>query len=394
MRFSSMPGGNGLVLSGGGARGAYQAGVLRGIADVLGDEAERGPFDILTGISAGAINATTLAAEGRNFRAGAEKLWDTWQHLRLENVIRTNFGSVSGMGLRWLMNLGFGGNATERRSTHLLDASPLQDFLRDAVDTEAIRQHIARGNLRGVAVTATSYATGTAITFYDAAADIQPWSRSARMGLPAPLTLHHILASAAIPILFPPVRINGCFYGDGGVRMTAPLSPAIHLGASRVLAIGVRYQRPDAQTRELNEGSRMDDVTLADIGGTMLNASFLDSLEADAERMTRINATVSLLTPEQRARHPLGLHRVPLLMIRPSRDLGALAADQLANFPAMMRHMLRGVGASEDAGADLLSYLAFDPAYTVPLLELGRADARAQEASIRAFFDAEGPDAA
>lgn len=388
MRQTSMPGGNGLVLSGGGARGAYQAGVLRGMADVLGDDAERGPFDILTGISAGAINATALAAEGRNFRRGAENLWETWRRLRMDKVIRTNFGSVSGTGLRWLVNLGFGGSgSSDRRSTHLLDASPLKDFLRDTIDTEAIRRHIANGNLRGVAVTATSYATGTAITFFDAAQDVRPWSRSARMGLPAPLTMHHILASAAIPILFPPVRIDGCFYGDGGVRMTAPLSPAIHLGARRVLAIGVRYQRPDAQTRELNEGSRMDQVTLADIGGAMLNASFLDSLEADAERMTRINATVSLLTPEQRAHQPLGLHRVPLLMIRPSRDLGQLAADQLANFPAVMRHMLRGVGASEETGADLLSYLAFDPAYTVPLLELGRADALDQADAIRAFFD-------
>ncbi len=387
MRQSSMPGGCGLVLSGGGARGAYQASVLRGLADVLGDEANRGPFRVLTGISAGAINATYTAASGARFGDAAAGLWDVWRNLRLENVIRTDFGSLSKLGLRWVFDLGLGGGGgAKRMATHLIDATPLRDFLREQIDAEAIRHHIHTGTLRGVAVTATSYASGTAITFFDAAPDVQPWARTARMGQRTPIELQHVLASAAIPILFPPVRVGACWYGDGGVRMTAPLSPAIHLGASSVLAIGVRYQRPDQQVRELNEGNRMPGVTLADIGGTMLNAAFLDSLEADAERMTRINGTVGLLTDEQKRHQISPLHVVPILMIRPSRDLGALASDQLANFPSFLRHLLRGIGASDDSGGDLLSYLSFDPAYTVPLLELGRADALAQRSAIEAFF--------
>lgn len=381
-----MPGGNGLVLSGGGARGAYQAGVLCGIADVLGDEANRGPFNVLTGISAGAINACFLAAGGSAFRESSDKLWEVWRQLRMEHVIRTDFGSFGGLGMRLLANLSLGGGAGGKRSTHLLDASPLKEFLRETIDVEGIRHHVRMGTLRGVAVTTTSYATGTAITFFDGAPDAQPWVRSARMGQRAALTLHHVLASAAIPVLFPPVRIDACWYGDGGVRMTAPLSPAIHLGASNVLAIGVRYQRPDALTRELNEGSRMPTVTLADIGGTMLNASFLDSLEADAERMTRINHTIGLLTNEQKSLQPAPLHVVPLLMIRPSEDLGKLASDQLSNFPSILRHLLRGLGASDDTGGDLLSYLAFDPTYIMPLLELGRADAHRLRTEIEQFF--------
>lgn len=386
MRQSSMPGGCGLVLSGGGARGAYQAGVLRGIADVLGDEANRGPFRVLTGISAGAINATYAAAAGAAFGTAAEGLWDVWRHLRMENVIRTDFGSFSSLGLRLMFNLGIGGGATKQRATHLIDTAPLRDFLREHVDTEAMRNHIRAGVLRGVAVTTTSYASGTAITFFDGAPDVRSWSRTARMGQRAVLEPQHILASAAIPILFPPVRIGGCWYGDGGVRMTAPLSPAIHLGASQVLAVGVRYQRPNDAVRELNEGNWMPEVTLADIGGTMLNAAFLDSMEADAERMTRINSTVSLLTDDQKRMQQSPLHVLPLLMIRPSRDLGALAADQLSNFPNILRHLLRGIGASDESGGDLMSYLSFDPAYTVPLLELGRADALAQRSEIEAFF--------
>ncbi len=389
MRQTSMPGGAGLVLSGGGARGAYQAGVLRGIADVLGDEANRAPFRVLTGISAGAINATFTAAGGAAFGTATEALWDVWRHLRMENVIRTDFGSFSGLGLRWMFNLGVSGSSgTQRHSTHLIDATPLREYLREQIDLEAIRQHVRHGVLRGVAVTATSYASGTAITFFDAASDVNPWARTARMGQRTALELQHVLASAAIPILFPPIRVGGCWYGDGGVRMTAPLSPAIHLGAERVLAIGVRYQRPDDHVRELNEGNIMRKVTLADIGGTMLNAAFLDSLEADAERMARINGTVALLTPEQKRMQQSPLHVVPLLMVRPSRDLGALASDQLVNFPSILRHLLRGIGASDDSGGDLLSYLSFDPAYTVPLLELGRADALAQRTAIEQFFTA------
>lgn len=386
MRQSSMPGGAGLVLSGGGARGAYQAGVLRGIADILGDEADRGPFRVLTGISAGAINASFSAAYGSRFGEATEALWDVWRRLRMENVIRTDFGSLSGLGMRWVMNLGLGSAASRQRATHLMDASPLQDYLREHIDTEAIRHHVRNGTLRGVAVTATSYASGTAITFFDAAPDVGPWARSARMGQRVELELPHVLASAAIPILFPPVRIGACWYGDGGVRMTSPLSPAIHLGAAKVLAIGVRYQRPDDHVRELNEGNRMREVTLADIGGTMLNAAFLDSLESDSERMARINGTIALLTEEQKRQQKSPLHVIPLLSMRPSQDLGRLAADQLPNFPTVLRHLLRGLGASDETGGDLMSYMSFDPAYTVPLLELGRADALAQRSAIEAFL--------
>jgi NTE family protein len=183
------------------------------------------------------------------------------------------------------------------------------------------------------------------------------------------------------------VRIEQEWYGDGGIRLTSPLSPALHLGAERVIAIGIRYQRPDDQTRAMNEAApAMTDISVADVAGVVLNGTFLDSLEADAERMQRINQTIGLMTDEQASLHPHQLRVVPLLMLRPSQDLGRLAAEEFHRFPAMLRYMLRGLGASDEKGWDLLSYLSFDRGYTVPLLELGRADTVAQRDAILEFF--------
>jgi NTE family protein len=201
------------------------------------------------------------------------------------------------------------------------------------------------------------------------------------------LTLDHVMASSAIPIFFPPVRLSGSFYGDGCIRLTAPLSPAIHLGADRVLAIGIRYFRPKGITEQLNKTIYDDKISLVNIVGVLLNAVFLDSLESDHERMERINRAVSALTPEQRAAHPDKLRVIPVLAVKPSKDLGSLASEQFERFPRALRHLLRGLGASVDTGWDLLSYLAFDSAYTRRLLELGREDALAMKDQLLAFLD-------
>ncbi|MCP5419107.1 MAG: patatin-like phospholipase family protein [Gammaproteobacteria bacterium] len=378
----------GLVLTGGGARAAYQAGVLKGIAEII--ERKPGdpwPFPILVGSSAGAINSSFVASQGdHSFSEAVGELCRLWQELRTDRIIRTDLASLSGLALSWLKDLSLGGLLGESRSTHLLDTRPLQEFLTTHLNFKAIAEHLKNGRLHGVAVSATNYQTGSTVVFFDGSPTIQPWFRSTRVAERTELTLRHVMASAAIPIFFRPVPMNGSFYGDGCVRLNTPLSPAIHLGADRILVIGIRYRRSDELTLKLNRQGSMSSISLVDIAGVMLNAAFLDALEMDIERLRRINRTLELLSPEARERHPNKLRQIPLLAIQPSRDLGTLASEQFKNFSPMLRYLLKGIGASQKKGWDLLSYLAFDEAYTGRLIELGYQDALAQREEILPFF--------
>jgi NTE family protein len=380
----------GLVLTGGGARAAYQAGVLRGIAEIAPSEPL--PFQVLTGVSAGALNGVAIAASAdRSFRESAEKLWSTWESLVVHDVFRTDAASLLGIGTRWVRDLGLGGFLGHTRSSYLLDTSPLREVLTGRIDFAKVREHVDSGRLRGVAVSATNYFSGTAVTFFDAHQDVKPWFRSTRIAKRTRLELEHVLASAAIPVFFPPVRVGGSHYGDGCIRLSAPLSPAIHLGADRILAIGIRYSRSQETTVKLNEDVYPESLSLVNIVGVLLNAVFLDSLEADLERLERINRTIQLLDQERRGSHPDQLRHIPILAIKPSRDLGSLASEQFQRFPRALRHLLRGLGASDDAGWDLLSYLAFDSAYTGRLLSLGYDDAVARRDEISRFLAGDAP---
>jgi NTE family protein len=373
-----------LVLTGGGARAAYQVGVLKGIAEAFGPFLPKTPFRILCGVSAGAINASFLASHAEDFVAAAEALWTLWSRLRMETVFVTDPIALSRVGIRLVAELGLG-SLLESRSNHLLDTAPLRKLLENEVKSARIRNYVRRGTLSGVAVTATNYATGAAVTFFEDATGNGGWSRSSRVAVRSAIEPRHVLASSALPIFFPPVAIDGQFYGDGCIRMTAPLSPAIHLGADRVLAIGIRYLRPVEETERLqDQAKQLHDPTLAEIAGVLLNAVFLDALETDLERMNRINRTVSLLGEPERIQN--GLRRVPVLAVRPSRDLGRMASAQFSSFPRTLRHLLQGMGASRETGWDLMSYLAFEQTYTEALLALGRADAFAQKQELEAFF--------
>jgi NTE family protein len=242
-------------------------------------------------------------------------------------------------------------------------------------------------------VTATSYQTGTAMSFFEGAADIKPWTRSTRIGVHERLTTAHVLASSAIPMFFPPVEIAGHWYGDGCVRLSDPLSPAIHLGAERLVAIGIRYARTPQETDALNRSAprKSRSPAISEISGVMLNAIFLDSLDADAERLERINAMLSLVPLSARTTMRNPLRAIPLLVLRPSRDLGSLAVEQYSSFPRTLRHLLRGIGATGDSGWDLVSYLAFEPAYVERLMDLGYEDTYARRDEVTAFFEREGP---
>jgi len=374
----------GLVLTGGGARAAYQAGALRALAEIL----PRGgsPFQTLAGISAGAVNAAALGGATNGFAEATGKLVELWGKLSPDRVYRTDTVRMIGIGTRWARDLSAGGLFARSQINFLLDATPLRDFLHETLPLLQLRQALAAGELRGFAVTATSYATNVAVTFFDGAPDIEPWVRATRVGVREPIRLDHVMASAAIPIFFPPVRIRRTWYGDGSVRMTAPLSPAIHMGAERLLVIGVRrWRSPD----ELSPGGRpvrKDNLAPSEIAGTLLNAVFLESIEADVERLETVNRMVDLVPAADRAKLPHRVRVIPTLVLRPSRDLAQLAGDQYRRFPRILRYLFRGIGARGENGSDLLSYLAFEPVYVQRLIELGYEDTLARRRELEMFF--------
>ena len=375
----------GLVLTGGGARASYQVGCIQAIAEITG--ATQSPFSVITGVSAGAINSAYLMSRADQFKIAAQGLWDLWMTLDSEKVYRTDPASIASMGSSWLNTVGMGGLFKQKKANHLLNTQPLRDLLKQEMRLEHLPQFFKSGILKGVSVSVTNYLTGTAISFFDGDESISPWVRSTRIGVRVPLTVEHVMASSAIPVFFPPSSIDGALYGDGCIRLTSPLSPAVHLGAEKIIAIGIRYVRSGEQTLEINQTMKRDDLSIAEIGGVLLNAVFLDSLENDAERMERINLTMSLFTDEQRKKHEAQLRPIPLLMLRPSQDLGQLARGTLKEFPTMIRFLLRGVGAKEDKGWDLLSYLAFEKAYTGQLIELGYTDTIRKKDAILKFME-------
>lgn len=374
----------GLVLTGGGARAAYQAGAIHALAEIAG--VRELPFRVLAGVSAGAINAAFLAAHADDFPRAARMLRDFWHRLTPDHVYRTDMPRLAAIGSSWLRDLSLGGLLGASPTNFLLDTAPLRGLLAERLPLTRIGEHLSTGRLRGLAVTATNYLTGTAVTFFEADADARPWVRSTRLGRRTKLRLEHVLASAAIPLFFPPVAIDGVFHGDGCVRMHAPTSPAIHLGADRLLTIGIRYARTGDQTLQLNDEARSDRLAVADIVGVLLNAVFLDSLEADLELLERINRTIAHVPLERHADIPGRLRAIPVLALQPSQDLGRMAIDQYDEFPRVVRYLLRGIGATGERGWDLLSYLAFEPGYVRRLLELGYSDAMARRDELTAFL--------
>jgi NTE family protein len=374
-----------LVLTGGGARAAYQVGAARALSEIIRTEAL--PFQVLSGASAGAINVTTLGARASSFRAGAQQLWETWESLFPERVYRTDVGSLASIGTRWMKDLAGGGHLGSGAINHLLDASPLRTLLERRLELPLLGENIAAGRLRGISVTATNYHTGSAVTFFEGVPSIEPWTRSTRLGMRETLTVDHVMASAAIPLFFPPVRLNGAYFGDGCIRMSWPLSAAIHLGADKLLAIGIRYIRSPDQTAQLNQKDQNREPALSEIGGVLMNSIFLDSLEGDVERLERINKTLGLLTSEQNGKLEQPLRSIPILVLRPSQDLGLLAQPREVRLPKTLRYLFRGIGVHGNRGGDLLSYLAFEPDYVGKLLDLGYRDTLARRHEVEAFFE-------
>jgi NTE family protein len=380
----------GLILTGGGARAAYQVGVLQAIAQILweaGWPPARNPFDIICGTSAGAMNATALACRADNFGEGVQKLLDVWENIAVDQVYRADSLGVLRSGARWLSLLSFGWLLRKWRAAppaSLLDNTPLVGLLHRMLDLPRLDAVLADGLLHALAVTASSYTAGNHVTFYQSAAEIAPWVRMQRIALQDQIGVEHLLASSAIPFIFPavPLFVSGQreYCGDGSMRQLAPISPAIHLGATKVLVVGAgRLTEP---ARHGGEQARYP--SLAQIAGHAMSSIFLDSLAVDIERLNRINLTLSMLPAELRERTPL--KPVELLVIAPSERLDDIASRHIGSLPKPIRTMLSGIGATETRGAALASYLLFEPSYTCELIALGRRDTNERRAQVLAFF--------
>lgn len=369
----------GLVMTGGGARAAYQVGVVRAIYEIT--KKDQNLFDIITGNSAGAINSTYLASNAKDWDVATINLMALWKRIKPEHVYDLRARTISELGLKWLSGTMLGG-LTPKGShiNHFLDTEPLRKLLQREIEFHHIQQNLNDQTLHGVALSTTNYNSGSNVVFFQGSIEIPEWSRSDRFSVRQELNLDHLMASAAIPFFFPPIKVGQSFYGDGCIRQTTPLSPAIHLGAKKIIAIGVRYPHDRTRMQEM-AFSPFQNPTLGQITGVMMNAIFLDSLESDVERMLKINSLIAQGREEE-------FKMIPILMLRPSKDLGKMTEKLNEELPATLRYLLKGIGVSDKEGLDLLSYLAFDQSYTVPLMDLGYEDTMKKRTEVQDFIGA------
>lgn len=366
------------MLSGGGAHGAYQVGVLRGLLEAGLLPPGPAGFDVLVGSSAGAINAGALAARADSFAEGVARLERVWGEIQPERVFRTDIRSLAGIGARWIRDLSFGGALRGVRAKALLDTAPLGELLRESIAFDRIEAQVASGALRALAVVATDLYTSQGVVFVHAAPGTRMWRRRCWSIEPARIEAVHVLASSAIPVFFPSVPISGRHFGDGSIRNTAPLSPAINLGAERILAIGVRGPSAGAKA----SGKPPPPPSMAQIAGVLLDAVMLDALEVDMEHSERVNRSIVSLPEAERSDV---FREVEVLWVSPSQSFRPLAAELSDRIPRVVRYLLRGLG-SDESILELASYLLFDSAFCQRLMEVGRADVEASRSAFEDFL--------
>jgi len=372
----------GLILTGGGARAAYQVGVLKAIAEFLPRRAHN-PFPVICGTSAGALNAATLAINAQSFRKGVRYLDSIWKNFHANQVYRTDVVGVFNNTMLWLAGLilsGLGINVL--RQVSLLDNSPLVELLEEVLPCEKIQHSIDAGLVHALSVTASGYGSGQSVTFYQGVSEITPWRRARRIGIPTQIEIRHLLASSALPFIFPACRINREYFGDGSMRQIAPVSSALHLGATHILVIGVTSNGYADQT---GRGETGEYPSLAHIAGHALNSIFLDSMEVDLERVQRINKLVAMLPDSERAQ--ADIKHIDMLVISPSQPIEKIAERYAAELPWTIRLLLRIVGAVPRGGGILLSYLLSEGKFCRALIDLGYQDALKRRDEILRFLD-------
>ena len=368
----------GLVLTGGGARAAYQVGVVKAVRDVLGNPVKN-PFPILCGTSAGAINVATLAVFADNFSLGVANLLEVWENMRCRDIYRTDAWHIMKSGARWLAALML---ISRQSPISLLDNSPLARMLERNLPFERIQSNIDSAELYAVCITASGYTTGQSVSFFQGGSGLEGWERNQRIGAAVTLKLEYLLASAALPFIFPAVKLHREYFGDGSMRQIAPVSPALHLGADRVLIVGTGRQTEDQARARSNVYP-----SLAQIAGHALNSIFLDSLAVDIERLERINRTVGLIPKDKLGSSGLQLRPVKVLFITPSQPLERIAARFLHELPTTVRFILKPTGALNRSGSNLASYLLFEQSFCRALIDLGYQDTISREAEVREFFE-------
>lgn len=374
----------GIVLPGGGARAAYQVGVLKAVARML-PPGSPCPFPVITGTSAGAINAVALACYADRFRAGVRALESVWSNFRTHHVYRTDAAAMLRSGLHWMATVFLGGLG--RRNPHsVFDNEPLMNLLAERLPVDRIQGHIDSGILHAVSVTVSSYRSGRSVTYFQGTPETEPWRRARREGRRARLGVAHLMASAAVPVVFPARSVDGEYCGDGSMRQLMPLSPALRLGARRLLVVGVRDEQPSAAPPPGTFDSRPN---LGQIAGYMLDTLFMDGLYSDLERVTRINMLLDRLGSGGSIADMPDLRRVETLVVLPSLDLRGIVNEHSGEMPLGVRLLLRGLGAWGPGGGQLLSYLLFERGYTRALIRLGFEDAMSRRAHIMTLLQGE-----
>jgi len=368
-----------LVLPGGGARGAFQVGVLKAIAELM-PRSSRNPFSIISGTSAGAVNSVVLASRAERLRSAVAELEHVWGNFHCNHVYRTDHLTMLKSSLHWLASIVLGGWLVGTPKA-LLDNAPLRELLSQNVRFPRIQDVIESGDLEALAVTAAGYASARSTTFFEAHARHESWQRTRRLGERTELNLDHVMASIAVPMIFPPVRIGDEYFGDGAMRQATPLSPAVHLGADRILVIGIRDE-----TGGKPASPSAAPPSFAQIAGYMLDTLFMDGLYSDLERITRVNELIDAVPDGQRAESLSPMRPIDTMLIVPSEDLRIIAHRHRSKLPLAIRVLLRGIGGNNPEENRLLSFLLFEKAYTRELIALGYRDAMKVKDELLDFF--------
>jgi NTE family protein len=384
--WASVTGGSriGLVLPGGGARAAYQVGVIKAMAEILPRRSPN-PFPIISGTSAGAINSVVIASRAHLFHLAAAELEHVWRNFRSEQVFKADNMTMLRNGLHWMFALSTGGMGA-KNPLSLLDNAPLRQLLSKRINFGAIQRSIDNNFVESLAVTAAGYTSARSVSFYQSGRDVEQWRRVRRRGYPEDITLDHLMASIAVPIVFPPVDIGGEFFGDGAMRQATPLSPAVHLGAERILVIGARNEVPDDP---IVTGTDAVFPSLGKVAGYVLDALFMDGLSADLERLTRINLMLEQVQGKTIAGDEGALRPIEALVILPSEDIREIAERHVHELPRSVRILLKGLGAMNKGGMQLASYLMFESGYTRELIRLGYKDAMHRRDELEPFLRGE-----